>query len=70
MLDRDVGMAAAMRTSLRAVVDNPGPMALWGAIIAGALFLGSIPALAGLILVMPLFGHASWRLYRRLVADA
>jgi uncharacterized membrane protein len=70
MLDRDVGMAAAMRTSLRAVADNPGPMALWGAIIAGALVLGSIPALAGLILVMPLFGHASWRLYRRLVAWA
>ncbi|CAN7165790.1 DUF2189 domain-containing protein [Phenylobacterium sp. LjRoot225] len=70
MLDRDVGIAAAVRTSLRAVAANPGPMALWGAIIAGALFLGSIPVFAGLILVMPVLGHASWRLYRRVVADA
>jgi uncharacterized membrane protein len=42
-------------------------MAVWGFIIAAALILGSIPALAGLIFVMPLFGHASWHLYRRLV---
>jgi uncharacterized membrane protein len=42
-------------------------MAVWGMIIAGALILGSIPALAGLIFVMPLLGHASWRLYRRVV---
>lgn len=70
MLDRDVGVAEAVRTSIRAVTANPGPMAIWGLIIAGALMLGSIPALAGLIFVMPLLGHASWRLYRRLVADA
>lgn len=69
LLDRDVGIATAVRTSFRAITDNPGPMAAWGAIIAGALILGSIPALAGLIFVMPLLGHASWRLYRRVVAD-
>jgi uncharacterized membrane protein len=69
MLDRDVTMGVAMRASLQAVSENPAPMALWGLIIAGALILGSIPALAGLILVMPLFGHATWRLYRRVVVD-
>jgi uncharacterized membrane protein len=69
MLDRGLGISAAVRTSLRAIAENPRPMAIWGAIIAGSLFLGSIPALAGLILVMPLLGHASWRLYRRLVAE-
>jgi uncharacterized membrane protein len=69
LLDRDCGMGQAMRTSLQAVAENPIPMAIWGAVIAGALILGSIPALAGLIFVMPLLGHASWRLYRRLVAD-
>jgi uncharacterized membrane protein len=69
LLDRDVGMGMAMRTSLRAVAQNPGTMALWGLIIAAALVAGSIPALTGLILVMPLLGHASWRLYRRLTAD-
>jgi uncharacterized membrane protein len=70
ILDRDVNMGAAMRASLQAVIDNPVPMAVWGLIIAAALMLGSIPALVGLIFVMPLFGHASWRLYRRLTAPA
>jgi len=70
LLDRDVGMGAAMRASIRVVAENPGPMAVWGATIAGLLILGSIPALAGLILVMPLLGHASWRLYRRVVDGA
>lgn len=69
LLDRDVGVATAMATSWRAVRQNPVTMATWGMIIAGALFLGSIPALAGLIFVMPLLGHASWKLYRRLVVD-
>jgi uncharacterized membrane protein len=67
MLDRDVGVGEAVRTSLRAVTSNPGPMAIWGLIISVALILGSIPALAGLIFVMPVLGHASWHLYRRLV---
>jgi uncharacterized membrane protein len=67
MLDRHVGMPAAVKTSLQAVAANPGPMALWGVIVAGSLFLGSIPALFGLIFVVPLLGHATWRLYRKLV---
>jgi len=67
MLDRDVGVAQAIGASIRAVRANPGPMAVWGFVIAAALIAGSIPALAGLIFVMPLFGHASWHLYRRLI---
>ena len=67
LLDRDVGMATAVRTSFRAVAANPGVMALWGAIVAGTLVLGSIPALVGLIFVMPMLGHATWHLYRKLV---
>ncbi len=70
LLDRDVGVATAVRTSVRAIAANPGTMAVWGLILAGGLFLGSLPALAGLIFVMPLFGHASWKLYRRVVAPA
>lgn len=69
LLDRDGGIGQAMRASLQAVVENPVPMAIWGAVIAAGLILGSIPALAGLIFVMPLLGHASWRLYRKVVAD-
>jgi uncharacterized membrane protein len=68
MLDHNVGIDVAVATSLRAVAANPGVMALWGAIIAGALVLGSIPALLGLTVVMPVLGHATWHLYRRVVA--
>ena len=68
LLDReDVGLGEAIATSFRAVMANPAPMAVWGAIVAGALVLGSLPALVGLIVIMPLLGHASWHLYRRTV---
>jgi uncharacterized membrane protein len=67
LLDRDVGLWNAIRASIRAVRANPGPMAAWAAIIAGALALASIPLLVGLIFVVPLLGHASWHLYRKLV---
>lgn len=67
LLDRDVGLDTAIVTSVRAVVANPGPMALWGLIVAGGLVLGSIPCLLGLIIVMPVLGHATWHLYRRVV---
>jgi uncharacterized membrane protein len=68
LLDREVGLTTAVTTSLRAVAANPGPMALWGLIVAGLLVLGSIPALLGLIVVMPTLGHATWHLYRKVVA--
>ncbi len=67
LLDRDVGLWTAVKTSIKACLANPGTMFLWGMIVAGALVLGAIPALVGLIVVMPLLGHASWHLYRRLV---
>ena len=67
MLDRDVGMKSALLTSLAAVRANPVPAAAWGLLIAGSLVLGSLPALLGLIFVMPVLGHATWHLYRALV---
>jgi uncharacterized membrane protein len=67
LLDRDVGLHTAVRTSIRAVAANPGPMAVWGLIVAGGLVIGSIPAFLGLIFVMPVLGHATWHLYRKLV---
>jgi uncharacterized membrane protein len=67
LLDRDVGLAAAVRTSIRTVTANPGPMAVWGLIVAGSLVIGSIPAFLGLIFVLPVLGHATWHLYRRVV---
>lgn len=67
LVDRDVGFDAAIKTSYRAVVANPLPMAAWGLIVAGALVLGSLPAFVGLALVVPVLGHATWHLYRKLV---
>jgi uncharacterized membrane protein len=67
LLDRDVGLYAAVSTSIRAVGTNPGPMALWGLIVAGGLVIGMLPAFLGLILVLPLLGHATWHLYRKVV---
>jgi uncharacterized membrane protein len=67
LLDRDVRLGSAVSTSIRACLENPGVMFIWGLIVAGSLVLGSIPALVGLIVVVPLLGHASWHLYRRIV---
>jgi uncharacterized membrane protein len=67
LLDRDVGLSTAVGTSIRAVAVNPGPMAAWGLIVAGSLVIGSIPAFLGLIVVMPVLGHATWHLYRKVV---
>jgi uncharacterized membrane protein len=68
LVDRDVGLDTAIRTSIRAVAANPVPMALWGLIVAGGLVLGSIPVFVGLAVVLPVLGHATWHLYRSLVA--
>lgn len=67
LLDRDVGLHRAVATSVHAVMTNPVPMLAWGLIVAGGLVIGSIPVLLGLIIVMPVLGHATWHLYRKLV---
>jgi uncharacterized membrane protein len=67
LLDRDAGAAGALLTSVRAVRGNPVPMALWGLIVAAGLVIGSIPFFLGLIVAMPVLGHATWHLYRRVV---
>jgi uncharacterized membrane protein len=67
LLDRDIGLDTAIRTSVRAVVANPVPMAVWGLIVAGSLVLGSLPLFVGLAVVVPILGHSTWHLYRKLV---
>ncbi|HEX4260186.1 MAG TPA: DUF2189 domain-containing protein [Acetobacteraceae bacterium] len=67
LLDANVGVDVAVRTSIATVRANPRTMALWGVIIAGGLVLGSIPLLVGLAVVLPVLGHATWHLYRRVV---
>jgi uncharacterized membrane protein len=67
LLDRDVGAAVALLTSIRAVIRNPVTMAVWGLIVAALLIIGSIPFFFGLTVVMPVLGHATWHLYRKVV---
>jgi len=68
LLDRKVRIGTAIRTSVAVVRANPVPMLAWGFIVACGLVLGSLPLLLGLIVVMPVLGHATWHLYRRTVA--
>jgi uncharacterized membrane protein len=67
LVDRKVSVATAVGTSFRAVLANPVPMLAWGAIVVAALVVGSIPFFVGLAVVLPVLGHATWHLYRRLV---
>jgi uncharacterized membrane protein len=67
LLDRDVGVYAAVETSLRATFANPVPILLWGLIVAVCLLAGSVLLFAGLAVVLPVLGHATWHLYRKVV---
>ena len=67
LLDRNVGVAAAVTTSLEVVMANPAVMAMWGLIVAAGLFIGSLPLFVGLAVVMPVLGHSTWHLYRKVV---
>ncbi len=68
LLDLDVGVIEAVKTSVKAVIANPVTMAVWGLIVAVALLVGSLPAFAGLCVVLPVLGHATWHLYRKVIA--
>jgi uncharacterized membrane protein len=69
LLDRDdIGLDVAIGTSIRAVAANPWPLAVWGTIVAGSLAVGSMLFFVGLAVAIPILGHATWHLYRRLVA--
>jgi len=67
MLDRDLGLVPALKTSWRVTEANPLAVGLWGAIVAAALILGSLPVFFGLAIVLPVLGHATWRLYRKAI---
>lgn len=67
LLDRSVGLPKAVVTSVKVTRKNPGVILVWGAIVAVSIVLGALPALAGLAIVLPVLGHASWHLYRRAV---
>ena len=67
LLDRDIGLLAAIQTSVKVVLTNPVTMAMWGLIVAGLLLIGSLPLFLGLVVVVPVLGHSTWHLYRKVV---
>ena len=66
-LDRPVTAITAASTSIKAVTSNSLMMAVWGLIVVVLLAAGSILFLIGLAYVLPILGHATWHLYRKLV---
>jgi uncharacterized membrane protein len=67
LLDRPVGLGTAIAASLTAVRRNPAPLGIWGLLVVAALFVGAVPCLIGLAVVLPVLGHSTWHLYRRVV---
>jgi uncharacterized membrane protein len=70
LLDRQVDVISASAASVRAVIENPAAMMLWAALIAALVAIGVATLFAGLVIVFPLIGHATWHAYRALVSDA
>jgi uncharacterized membrane protein len=70
LIDRPVGVPIAVTTSLAVARRNPRAAALWGLIVAVSLVLGMVPLFIGLMIVLPVLGHATWHLYRRAVAPS
>lgn len=69
LLDKEVDFISAIILSIDTVRVNLGPLLVWAAVIAGLLFLGMAPMFLGLFVVLPVLGHASWHMYRKLVRD-
>lgn len=67
LLDRRIGVAAALMTSLRCFALNLDVLVLWAAILVSLTFAGFATFLAGLVFIMPLLGHSTWHAYRDLV---
>jgi uncharacterized membrane protein len=67
VLDRPASAATAVAVSIRAVASNLMVMAVWGMIVVVLLAAGAIVFLIGLAVVLPILGHATWHLYRKVV---
>ncbi len=67
LVDREVDVVTAVQTSVRAVVANPITMGIWAFVVASGLLIGSLPFFVGLAVVLPVLGHATWHLYRKVV---
>jgi uncharacterized membrane protein len=68
IVDRDVDFVTAMTTSVKAVLANPRPMLVWAIVIGADLAIGFATLFVALLVVFPVLGHTTWRLYRKLIA--
>ncbi|WP_432449919.1 DUF2189 domain-containing protein [Aliiroseovarius marinus] len=68
LLDREMDFISAMIHSFQAVLQNLVPMLAWGIIISALLIVGMVPFFLGLFVILPLLGHATWHLYRRVMS--
>ncbi len=67
LLEREIDFVTALITSIRAVAASPMVMLGWGACVVVAVILSAVPAFLGLLVVLPVLGHATWHLYKRAV---
>jgi len=70
LLDREVDFVTAMITSVKTVTSNPAPMVAWGIFVTLAVIVSSVPLFLGLVVALPVLGHATWHLYRKAVSPA
>lgn len=68
LVDREVDFITAIIVSLATIRSNRVVMLIWAALIAISLFFAMLPLFLGLLVVLPVLGHATWHLYRRVVA--
>lgn len=67
LLDQEVDFVTAMVTSIRTVLRSPFVMLCWGSFVIVCVLLSTLPAFLGLLIVLPILGHSTWHLYRRLI---
>ena len=67
LVDRDIDIITAMITSFNTVNKSPFAMIAWGIVVAVLLIVALLPAFLGLIVVLPILGHATWHLYKRAI---
>lgn len=67
LLEKEVDFISAIILSVQVVLANPVAMLAWGLAIAACLFAGMVPMFLGLFVVLPVLGHASWHMYRRVL---
>ena len=68
LLERELDFITAIITSFKTVIANPVPMIAWGLVVAGLAILSMLPAFFGILIVLPVLGHATWHLYKSAIS--